>query len=161
MDALLKVNEDVNTLFSITDILIQCFRYQQIYNYASTILAYLRDSLTYMRLGCHTHNGICWCTYDQHIVTQYIASKRTQKYTQTHQNSTSFNNVPAHIIRWQPPFLLVPYTTWTHSRWPIFTPHHQCTYKGQSTIAPKYMKFSTCQSQMATFQLSTILTTNR
>ena len=49
MDALQKVNEDVNTLFNITDILTQCLGYQQIYIYAHTILVYLRDSLMYMR----------------------------------------------------------------------------------------------------------------
>ena len=49
MNALQKVNEDVNTLFNITDVLTQCIRYQQIYTYANTILAFLRDSLMYMR----------------------------------------------------------------------------------------------------------------
>ena len=49
MDALQKVNEDVNTLFNITDILTQCLRHQQIYTYAHTIVAYLRDTPTYMR----------------------------------------------------------------------------------------------------------------
>ena len=49
MDAIQNVNEDVNTLFNITDILTQYLRYQEIYTYAHTILAYLRDSLTYMR----------------------------------------------------------------------------------------------------------------
>ena len=49
MDALQKVNKDVNTLFNITDILTQHLRYQQIYTYAHTILAYLRNSLTYMK----------------------------------------------------------------------------------------------------------------
>ena len=44
MDALQKVNEDVNTLFNITNILTQHLRYHQIYTYACTILAYL----TYM-----------------------------------------------------------------------------------------------------------------
>ena len=47
--ALQKGNEDVKALFNITHILTQHLRYQQIYIYAHTILAYLRDSLTYMR----------------------------------------------------------------------------------------------------------------
>ena len=49
MDAIQKANEDVNALFNITDILTQDLRYQQIYIYTHTILAYLRDSLMYIR----------------------------------------------------------------------------------------------------------------
>ena len=49
MDVLHMANEDVSTLFNITDILMQCLRHQQIYTYACTILAYLRDPLMYMR----------------------------------------------------------------------------------------------------------------
>ena len=53
-----KVN-DVNILFNITDILTQCLRYHKIYNYAHTILAYLRDCLTYMRqVAPHTMHYI-------------------------------------------------------------------------------------------------------
>ena len=44
-----RSNEDLNRLFNITDILTQHIRYQQMYIYMCTILAYLRDSLTYMR----------------------------------------------------------------------------------------------------------------
>ena len=49
MDALQKADRDVNTLFNIWGILTQHLRYQQIYTYACTILAYFRDSLTNMR----------------------------------------------------------------------------------------------------------------
>ena len=41
--------EDLNRLFNITEVLTQHIRYQQIYIYLCAILAYLRDSLTYMR----------------------------------------------------------------------------------------------------------------
>ena len=44
-----KANENGNTLFTITDIITQHLRYQQICIYIHTILAYLRDSLMYMR----------------------------------------------------------------------------------------------------------------
>ena len=49
IDALERLNEDLNKLFNITEVLTQHIRYQQIYIYMCTILAYLRDSLTYMR----------------------------------------------------------------------------------------------------------------
>ena len=49
MDALQRLNEDLNGLFNITEVLMQCIRYKQLYIYICTILAYLRDSLTYMR----------------------------------------------------------------------------------------------------------------
>ena len=48
IDALQRSNEDLNRLFNITEILTQCIRYHQMYIYMHTILAYLRDSLTYM-----------------------------------------------------------------------------------------------------------------
>ena len=49
IDALQRSNKDLNRLFSITEVLTQCIRYQQMYIYMHTILAYLRDSLIYMR----------------------------------------------------------------------------------------------------------------
>ena len=55
IDTSQRSNEDLTRLFNITDILTQCIRYQQMYIYMSTILAYLRDFLTYMRQGAiHT-----------------------------------------------------------------------------------------------------------
>ena len=55
MDALQRSNEDLDRLFNITEVLTQCIRYQQMYIYMCTILAYLRDSLTYMRqIAVHT-----------------------------------------------------------------------------------------------------------
>ena len=76
MDALQKVNEDVNTLFNITDILTLHLRHQQIYTYAHTILAYLRDFFKY-ETSCHTHNGLHQhqCSYIQHIITPYTLSR--------------------------------------------------------------------------------------
>ena len=58
IDALQKANEDVNKLFNIIDMLTQHLTYHQIYTYAHTILAYLRDCITYMRQVA-THNGLC------------------------------------------------------------------------------------------------------
>ena len=49
MDALQGSNEDLDKLFNIIEVLTQCIRYQQMYIYICPILAYLRDSLTYMR----------------------------------------------------------------------------------------------------------------
>ena len=49
IDALQRSNENLNRLFNITEVLTQCIRYQQMYIYMCTILACLRDSLTYMR----------------------------------------------------------------------------------------------------------------
>ena len=49
IDALQRSNEDLNGLFNITEVITQCIRYQQMYIYMCTILAYLRDDLTYMR----------------------------------------------------------------------------------------------------------------
>ena len=49
IDALQRSNEDLNKLFNITEDLTQCFRYQQMYIYVHTILAYLTDSLTSLR----------------------------------------------------------------------------------------------------------------
>ena len=49
MDVLQRSNEDLDRLFNITETLIQCIRYQQMYIYRHTILAYLREVLIYMR----------------------------------------------------------------------------------------------------------------
>ena len=49
IDALQRSNEDLNKLNNITEVLTQHIRYQQMYIYMCTILAYLRDSLTNMR----------------------------------------------------------------------------------------------------------------
>ena len=55
MDTLQKSNEDLNRLFNITEVLTQQARYQQMYIYMHTILAYLRDYLTYTReVAIHT-----------------------------------------------------------------------------------------------------------
>ena len=56
---LLLSNEDLNRLFNITEILTQCIRHQQMYIYMYTILAYLRDSLIYMRqVDIHMMNDV-------------------------------------------------------------------------------------------------------
>ena len=49
IDALQRSNEDLNRLFNITEVLTECIRYQQMYIYMPTILAYFRESFTYMR----------------------------------------------------------------------------------------------------------------
>ena len=49
IDALQRSNEDLIQLFNITEVLIQCIRYQEMNIYMYTILAYLRDFLTYIR----------------------------------------------------------------------------------------------------------------
>ena len=50
-----RSNEDLNSLFNITQVLTQWIKYQQIYIYMHTILAYLRDSFTFMRqVAIHT-----------------------------------------------------------------------------------------------------------
>ena len=55
MDALQKANQDMNVLLNTTDVLTQHLSYHQIYTYAYTIFAYLRDSLTYMKqVATHT-----------------------------------------------------------------------------------------------------------
>ena len=51
IDALQTSNEDFSRLFNSTEVLTQCNRYQQMYIYMHTILAYLKDTLTYMRQG--------------------------------------------------------------------------------------------------------------
>ena len=61
-----RSNEDLNRLFNITEVLTQCIRYQQMYIYMCTILAYLRHSLTYMRqVAIHTMDYV-------HAATTYI-----------------------------------------------------------------------------------------
>ena len=95
MDALQKTNEAVNTLLNNTDILtvsqiptdIHLFPY---YTSLPQILPHVHET------SCHTHNGLHWCSYDQHIVTKHTSSRRTQKYAQTHQISTNFNNAQIH-----------------------------------------------------------------
>ena len=49
IDALQRSNVDLNRLFIITEVLTQCIKYQQMYIYMHTILAYLRDFLSSMR----------------------------------------------------------------------------------------------------------------
>ena len=55
MDVLQRSNEDLDRLFNVTEVLTQHIRYQQMYIYKYTILAYLRASLTYLRqVAIHT-----------------------------------------------------------------------------------------------------------
>ena len=55
IDTLQRSNEDLNRLFNITEVLTQHIRYQQMYIYMHTILAYIRDSPTYKRqVATHT-----------------------------------------------------------------------------------------------------------
>ena len=55
IDAVQRSNEDLDKLFNITEDVTQCIRYQNMYIYMCTILAYLRDFLTYMRqVAIHT-----------------------------------------------------------------------------------------------------------
>ena len=49
MDTLQRSNEDLDRIINITEVLTQHVRYQQMYIYMHTILAYLRDSLTCVR----------------------------------------------------------------------------------------------------------------
>ena len=59
MDALQRSKEDLNILFNSTEIMAQHIRYQKMYIYIHTILAYLRDSLTYMRqVAIHTMDNV-------------------------------------------------------------------------------------------------------
>ena len=48
MDTLQRSDEDLDRL-NITEVLTQCITYQEMYTNMHTILAYFRDSLTYMR----------------------------------------------------------------------------------------------------------------
>ena len=48
INALQRLNEDLNRLFNNTEVPTQFIRYQQMYIYMQTLLAHLRDSLTYM-----------------------------------------------------------------------------------------------------------------
>ena len=50
MDALQRSNEDLDRVFNIKEMLMQCIRYQQMYMYKWIILAYLRDSLIWGKL---------------------------------------------------------------------------------------------------------------
>ena len=55
MDTLQGSNEDLDRLFNITEVLTQHIWYWQMYIYMHTILAYLRDFVTYMRqVAIHT-----------------------------------------------------------------------------------------------------------
>ena len=55
MDTLHRSNKELDRLLNITEGLTQHIRYQQMYIYMHAILAYLRDSLTYMRqVAIHT-----------------------------------------------------------------------------------------------------------
>ena len=75
IDALKKANEDVNILFNITDILTQHLRYQQIHNYAHTILAYLRDCLMYIRqVATHIMDYIN-AAMTKHVVTNILPAE--------------------------------------------------------------------------------------
>ena len=49
MDALQKANQDMDILPNVTDVVMQCLRYHQIYTYEHVISAYLRDYLTYIK----------------------------------------------------------------------------------------------------------------
>ena len=68
MDALQISNEDLDRLFNITEVLTQHIRYQQMYIYMCTILAYLRDSLTYLR-----QVAICMMNYVDAATTNVLS----------------------------------------------------------------------------------------
>ena len=55
VDTLQRSNEVLNRFFNITEVLTQHIRYQQMYIFMCIILAYLRDSFSYMRqVAIHT-----------------------------------------------------------------------------------------------------------
>ena len=57
--------------------------------------------------SCHTHNGLCQCSYDQYTVTKYTPCIRTQNYAQTHWIATTFNNASTKIIEWHTPSISI------------------------------------------------------
>ena len=69
IDALQRSNGDLNRLFNITEVLTQHIKYQQMCIYMHTILAYLKKLPPLHEASCHTHNELCGCSYNQHIVT--------------------------------------------------------------------------------------------
>ena len=96
MDALQRSNEDLDRLFNITETLMQCIRYQQMYISMCTILAYLRDSLTYMRLiAIHTMDYVDAATTN--VVSPDILPVKDLRNMLRH--IESFNNAPTHFFR--------------------------------------------------------------
>ena len=78
MNALQRSNEDLDRLFNITEVLMQCITYQQMYIYMLIILTYLRKSVTYMRqVAIHMMHHQC-------VVTWHTPSGRFEKYADTH-----------------------------------------------------------------------------
>ena len=108
MQAIQKENKALNIIFNIIDSLPQHLRYQQIYTYAHTILAYLTDSLTCMRQVTTQPIDYIAAAISNILSPNILPVEETQKYAQAHSISTSFNNAPAHIIRSHPSFLPIP-----------------------------------------------------
>ena len=80
IDAVQRSNEDLNKLFYITEVLTQCIRYQQMYIYMCTILAYLKRLPHLYEASCHAHDGLCGCSYNQYIVPDILPCGRPETY---------------------------------------------------------------------------------
>ena len=102
------MNEDISTLFNITDVLTQHLRYQQMYTYAHTILAYIRDSLTYMRqVAIHTMDYVNAASTSILSLNILPVEELRNMFRQI-ESLPTFNNTPAHIIGCHPQYLLIP-----------------------------------------------------
>ena len=130
-----RSNEDLNRLFNITEVLTQCIRYQQMYIYMCTILAYLRDSLTYMRqVAIHTMDYVDAATTN--ILSPDILPVDDLRNMLRHiESELSFNNAPTYFIQ-MTPFISTGISTDTciDSRRTV-PASHWCVHTKQSTTA--------------------------
>ena len=62
IDAVDRIEQDVNNLYNITNTLYTSLSYHQLVLHTISILANLRDSLSYIRT-VSTHNGLCQCSH--------------------------------------------------------------------------------------------------
>ena len=123
MDALQRSNEDLDRLFHITEVLTQHVRYQQMYIYMHTILAYLRDSLTYMRqFAVHTMDYVD-AAITNVLSPDILPVADLTKMLKHIESELTSNNAPAHFFRECPSFLTVSQYTCTDNRWTIPAPH--------------------------------------
>ena len=134
IDALQRSNEDLNRLFNITEVWTQCIRYQQMCIYMHTILACLRDCLTYMRqVAIHTMDYVEAATTN--ILSPYILPMAALRSMLRHIESELPSTMHLPISSDGTLHLLVSQYAYINGRRTVPASHY-CSHREQIMTAP-------------------------
>ena len=145
INALQRANEDLYSLFNISEVLTQCIRYQKCTSYMCTILAYLRHSLTYMRhVAIHTMD--------------YVDASTTTIVCPDVLPVENLGNMLRYIDCELPSPMHLPISLDDTLYFYLYLSTHVLITEGQFLFRFKYMMFSIYQFCMVTYQPSIKLT---